>query len=420
MLLELREHQKKALKEMHNGCILAGGVGTGKSIAALAYYYIHVCKGVPKMKGVARQKMQKPRDVYIFTTKKKKDSLEWQGDALLFGIGGEENPEGVRMHVDTWNNIQKYADVTKDAFIIFDEQRLVGSGAWVKAFFKLSLHNQWIVLSATPGDTWMDYAPIFIANGFYKNRTAFINRHVVYSNFTKFPKISRYVEVAHLEALRDKVLVDMPYDRHTRRHIHNVLVDYDKDAVKRVMKDRWHIYEDRPIRDVGEMFLVMRKVVNTDVSRLGELMKLMEKHPRLILFYYFDYELKMLRTLMENLGVVYSEWNGHIHQPLPEGDSWVYLVQYTAGNEGWNCITTDTIVFYSLQYSYKVMEQSKGRIDRMNTPYVDLHYYILRSMSPIDQAINRALTTKRNFNEKAFGRDIWPENERPGDNVGAS
>lgn len=134
-------------------------------------------------------------------------------------------------------------------------------------------------------------------------------------------------------------------------------------------------------------------------------MEIVEKHPRVIIFYNFDYELDILKGLFhgfesENFAV--AEWNGHAHQPIPDTDSWVYFVQYTAGCEGWNCIRTDTIVFYSQNYSYKVMEQASGRIDRLNTPFTDLYYYHLKSGSGIDLAISKALKEKKNFNEGRF------------------
>ena len=387
--ITLRPHQREALDKMKNGCILRGGVGSGKTLTALAYY----------------KKYESPKDIYVITTAKKRDSLDWNREAGLLGIGtsADASVAGV-LTVDSWNNIGRYLDV-RDAFFIFDEQRLVGSGAWVKSFIKISRANRWILLSATPGDTWMDYVPVFVAHGYYKNRTEFIRRHVVYSRFSKFPKIERYVETGILEKRRRAVLVDMPYARHTIRHEITVPVPHDKELLQRAVKQRWHVYEDRPIRDISELFIVMRKVVNSDYARLGSVMKLAEKHPKLIIFYNFNYELEMLRTLGGTLNVPVAEWNGQKHQDIPEGDRWLYLVQYTAGAEGWNCIETNAIVFYSLNYSYKIFEQSKGRIDRMNTTYVDLFYYVFRSKSHIDAMIWRALKSKENFSESGFARE---------------
>ena len=388
MTFELFPHQKAVLPKIRNGSVLTGGVGTGKSLTALAYY----------------MKEEKHRDIYVITTAKKRDSLEWNGDAAKYGIGTKRGATvaGV-LTVDSWNNITDYDDV-KDAFFIFDEQRVVGSGAWVKSFIKIAKANRWILLSATPGDTWMDYIPLFVANGFYKNRTAFIRRHVVYSRFSKFPKVDHYVEENVLRRYRDRILVDMPFDRHTTRHIKYVNTEYDRDKFKQIQKKRWNIFEERPIRDVSEMFRVMRQLVNTDEDRIHNVVSLMEKHPRVIIFYNFNAELKLLRKVCDELEITYAEWNGHKHQPVPEGESWVYLVQYTSGNEGWNCITTDTVILYSLHYSHRVFEQSLGRIDRLNTPYKDLYYYVLVSKSPIDLAILKTVRTKKNFNEEAFGK----------------
>jgi hypothetical protein len=187
----------------------------------------------------------------------------------------------------------------------------------------------------------------------------------------------------------------MPYEKETVRHSVNIWVEHDPELMKRVEKDLWHPFENRPIRDVAEKFYVMRAVVNSDLSRLAKLRKLLKEHPRLIVFYNFNYELAVLRSLKEEM--TYAEWNGHKHEDLPSGDKWVYAVQYTAGAEGWNCIETNAILFWSLTYSYKLWEQAHGRIDRLNTPFTDLYYYTFRSRAQIDWAIWRSLKSKKSF-----------------------
>jgi hypothetical protein len=382
--VDIAEHQAEAVEKLRNGCVLCGGVGTGKSRTSLEYYFTR----------------EAPRDLYIITTAKKRDSLDWEKEAAAFGIGKtpDATVAGV-LTVDSWNNIGKYVDV-EGAFFIFDEQRVVGSGAWVKSFLKIAKRNRWILLSATPGDTWIDYAPVFIANGFYKNVTEFRNRHCIYSYYGSFPKLERYVDVGHLVRLRNQILVDMPYERHTTRHIHKIEVDYDRDSMRKALVNRWNVFESRPLRDAAELFGVMRRLANGNPSRLQAVEELLARHPKLIVFYSFNYELEALRGLAATTTV--AEWNGHKHEPIPDTESWVYLVQYLSGAEGWNCIDTDAMCFYSLTYSYRSWEQSQGRIDRLNTPFSDLHYYVLKSKSFIDDAIWSALTKKEDFNEKAI------------------
>jgi hypothetical protein len=399
MSINLYSHQLEAIEKMKNGCILKGGVGTGKSRTAIAYYYTRVCGGTIKVDNIGEMsEMTNPMDLYIITTAKKRDKKEWEGECAPFVLTNTRafSINNVQIFVDSWNNIDKYSEV-ENAFFIFDEQRLVGSGAWVKSFLKIVKNNKWIVLSATPGDTWMDYVPIFIANGFYKNRTEFIRNHVIYNNFSKFPKIDRYIEQGKLIKHRKDVLIEMPYERHTTRNIKNVTVSYNEEEFKKIVDDRWHIFEDRPIRDVSELFLVMRKLVNSDPSRLETVMDIVAEHKKVIIFYNFDYELDILRTLQGSLNIPVAEWNGHKHEEIPETDEWVYLVQYTAGSEGWNCTDTNATIFYSLNYSYKINEQAKGRIDRLNTKFVDLYYYILQTDSLIDKAIMKSLKNKKDF-----------------------
>lgn len=381
---------------MKNGCILNGGVGSGKSITSLAYYFTQEggrLNPYSPMKG-------KPRDLYIITTARKRDTLEWEGELspFLLSTHPEVNYYSNKVVVDSWNNIGKYKTVT-DAFFIFDEQRVVGSGTWVKAFLKITKNNDWILLSATPGDTWMDYVPVFIANGFYKNKTEFIHEHVVYSRFSKFPKVDRYINTGRLVRLRNNILIDMDFKRKTIPHHEDVYVQYDIPKYKDIIRNRWNIWDNCPITNASELCYLLRKVVNTDDSRLVALMEIVEKTPRVIIFYNFDYELELLKNQYYGEDVEVAEWNGHKHQPIPESEKWVYLVQYNAGAEGWNCIKTDTIIFYSQNYSYKIVAQSAGRIDRLNTPYTDLYYYHLKSRSGIDLAISKALSCKKKFNE---------------------
>lgn len=396
----LRDYQMEAVNNMHDGCILNGGVGSGKSRTALYYYFKEHGGKIENKKYTA---MINPKDLYIITTARKRDTLEWENELIpyLMSIHPESNKYNNKIIVDSWNNIQKYIEV-KDAFFIFDEQRVVGSGVWVKSFLKIAKLNRWILLSATPGDTWMDYVPVFIANGFYKNRTEFTREHVVYSPFTKFHQISRYLNTGKLIRLRNKILVDMDYHRKTIPHHEDIYCHYDVTKYKEVTRTRFNPFKNEPITDASGLCYTLRQVVNTDVSRQVALLDLIDKHPKSIIFYNFDYELDILKHLFYGNDVQIAEWNGHKHQELPTGDNWVYLVQYTAGCEGWNCVKTDTIIFFSQNYSYKVMAQAAGRIDRLNTPFRDLYYYHLKSRSGIDLAISKALNQKRNFNEGKF------------------
>lgn len=404
MAITLYGHQFKALEKMKNGCILCGKVGSGKSITALAYYYLQEGGEVSSLMGYEYITMgDPPRDLYIITTARKRDTKEWEGELAPFLLSPtrEASLYTNKVVVDSWNNIGKYGDV-KNAFFIFDEQRVVGSGAWVKSFLKITRTNHWVLLSATPGDTWQDYIPVFIANGFYKNRTEFVREHIVYNHRVKFPKIDRYLNIGRLIRLRNNILVDMDFQRDTVPHHEDVYVRYDISAYRDLTRLRWNPWLNKPIENASELCYLMRRVVNSDESRSMAVLELIAKHPRAIIFYNFDYELDILKSLRYPKGTEIAEWNGHKHQPIQKSDGWVYLVQYTAGCEGWNCIKTDTIIFYSQNYSYKVMEQAAGRIDRLNTPYTDLYYYHLKSRSGIDLAISKALSVKKNFNEGKF------------------
>lgn len=398
--ISLRDYQLDAVDRMRNGCILCGGVGSGKSRTSLAYYYKEQ-GGILGTKNYV--KMKNPKDLYIITTARKRDTLEWEDEFAPFLITTHKDVSmyNHNVKVDSWNNIQKYKCV-RGAFFIFDEQRVVGSGEWVKSFRKIAENNDWILLSATPGDTWQDYIPVFLANGFYRNKTEFIREHVIYSRYTKYPKIDRYVNTNRLIRLRDRILVNMDFQRQTISHHEDIFVSYDVTKYKDVGRTRWDPYKDEPIQNASGLCYIWRRIVNSDESRQLALLELYEKHPKMIVFYNFDYELDILKGLYYGENVEVAEWNGHKHQPIPECDRWIYLVQYTAGAEGWNCIKTDTIVFYSQNYSYKVMQQSAGRIDRLNTPFGDLWYYHLKSRSGIDLAISRALKEKKNFNETRY------------------
>lgn len=388
MIFRLRQHQIDAIAKLDNGKVLIGDVGTGKSITALAYF-AQRCPG---------------KKIIVITTAKKRDTGEWWADAMKMSLRQD-------LVVDSWNNIKKYVD--EDACFIFDEQKLVGNGAWVDAFYDIAAKSQWILLSATPADVWMDLVPVFIANGFYRNRTDFNNQHVVWSRFSKYPKVDRYLDPYILEQHRDSIYVEMPMFRHTTREEHFVNVDYDREEERRLYRDRWNIYENVPLKDAGEMIRLMRKSCNSHWSRLAAVKAIAKDNPRVIIFYNHNPELEELRTLHCELDIPVAEWNGHNHQDVPEGDRWLYLVQYQAGAEGWNCITTDTVVFYTLPYSYRQFHQAKGRIDRLDTKYEVMHYYILKSRSIIDNMIWKALSRKKDFNVRGFTKKAWPKEEAP-------
>lgn len=575
-MTELYPEQVLALRKLSNGKILWGGTGSGKTPVAARYYLENEAPRDVYVITTARKRDEfdwqeefyklgigpKTGPVQADGIRSDPRGISWRSlgsdnslqevsssswsagtgrddarraDAVLppvlptisDGIAAGEHRVGVQqaweagrypyvLTVDSWNNIAKYANVS-GAFFIFDEQRLVGSGDWVRKFLRIAKHNHWILLSATPGDTWMDYVPMFIANGFYKNRTEFKSNHVVYNTFTKFPKVDRYINQGKLARHRAQLLVEMKVERHTKRRHVETMLSYDKILLERVLKDRWHVYEDRPLNDVAEMFSVGRRVVNSDPSRLEMVRHLWQQHPRLIVFYNFNYELEALRSLavppgmdstadlesssktsrqpssfqktkeylgsrspsmktsdmvkkssptpptcetegsewtktksisasgsrknstklskasktsgltttslgkgQANLegssiqtigqdqistllvGGSIAEWNGHKHQPVPTSERWIYLVQYMAGAEAWNCITTDAMIMFSQNYSWKIMEQAYGRIDRINTLFRDLWYYGFTSNSFIDQAIARSLKAKENFNEAKY------------------
>jgi len=394
-LVDLYEHQKLAIEQLDTGKILCAGVGTGKSRTALAYFFIKECGGSLMINGVGEYKpMQRDVQLYIITTARKRDSKEWEEECIPFLLNQ-------KVKVDSWNNITKYTDIS-NAFFIFDEQRVVGSGTWVRSFLKITKKNRWILLSATPGDTWLDYVPVFIANGFYRNRTEFIRRHVVYSRYAKYPKVEKYLEVSRLIKLKELILVNMDFIKPMQEHHEYVYCEYDDEKYSTIFKERWDIYNDKPIKNISGMFSLLRRVCNSDPSRIKKVKEIIVAHPKVIIYYNFDYELDILRLIAKQLNIEKAELNGHFHEDIPKSTNWIYLVQYAAGAEAWNCIETNTMIFYSQSYSWKAMEQASGRISRMNTPYSDLYYYHLLSRSPIDKAIERCLKKKKTFNEKRY------------------
>ena len=402
----INDAQREAVNRLRSGNILCGDVGSGKSRTALAYYFEKECGGSFEP---LYSPMRKPKNLYIITTAKKRDSLEWDKEMSLFHLSRNRELCDVDIVVDSWNNITKYSDVT-NSFFIFDEQRLVGSGTWVKAFYKITgsgrysnreTGNNWILLSATPGDKWSDYIPVFVANKFYKTKSEFLQLHAVYNRYSKFPRIDKYVGEKRLKRLRASLLVDIRVVKKAKRHYQKIPVQHNSIIFRTVMKDRWNVYDNKPIENSSELYALMRRVVNSDPDRIEHTKKLIERHKRVIIFYNFDYELEMLRCMCEEINIPYSEWNGKKHQKIQDGEEWVYLVHYNCG-EAWNCIDTNAIIFYSLNYSYRTTMQAAGRIDRMNTTYMDLYYYFLKSDAWIDRSIMHCLNNKKDFNESAY------------------
>lgn len=402
--MELYPHQVKTIEKLKNGSILCGDVGTGKSRTALAYFYKVVCNGDIEINGEGSWGVPTaPRDLFIITTAKKRDSLEWMKECIIFGLNDDpkKSVAGIKVTVDSWNNIKKYKNIY-NSFFIFDEQRVSGKGAWVKAFLNIARKNQWILLTATPGDTWSDYIPVFVANGFYRNKTEFYKEHCVFSPYTNYPKIERYVNEGELARHAAQIIVRMKFRKAAEQNHYYIQCNYNKRLYMTVFRDRWDPYDSCPIEETGKLCYLLRKVCNSDISRIEAVSNIMKEKKKAIIFYNYTYEVEALRELFDKIEITHAEWNGQKHEEVPTCKSWGYFVQYNAGAEGWNCITTDTLIFYSQHYSYRLTVQAAGRIDRMNTPYSELYYYHLKSVAPIDVAISRALKSKKNFNEKNF------------------
>ena len=394
----LWKHQREALRRMHIGCVLCGAPGSGKSMVGIAFA-IETITGHNFESG---KSAKTPTTLYIITTATKRDSLDWQGELARFGLTPKEPTRGISCVVDSWNNIRKYEKAR--GFFIFDEQRLVGRGAWAKAYRKIASRNPWILLSGTPGDTWMDYLQVFLGNGFYRNQTEFVEKHVEYDRFARYPKVKRYHNEKLLRKHRDAILVQMPMERRTRRHEQRISCKYETETYNETLRQRWDVLRNRPIEDAAGLARALRYIVVASGDRRGTLLRLLAARKRAIVFYMYNYERDILRDVCETLARPWGEMNGTYHDEVPQGDEWVYLVQYTSGAEAWNCVTCDTIIFYSESYSWKQVEQAKGRIDRANTPYEDLYYITLTSESGFDRAVERALKRKERFNEAAFGR----------------
>lgn len=405
--MDLYDYQESAMNRLKNGSILYGEVGSGKSRTALAYYYTKVLNGELQINGKGKNVSPLKRvPLYIITTARKREDLSWEDECKTFrlSINLVNSIDMIPVVIDSWNCITKYVDV-KDSFFIFDEQRVVGSGVWVNSFLKIVKNNKWILLSATPGDTWTDYIPVFIANGFYKNKTEFIREHVIYNRFAKYPKVDRYVNTGRLLKERNQILVPMHYKKETILHNNKIIVPYDETLYQDVRASKWNIYQNKPCKNASEMQSVLKRTINENHERTAVIFDLIKKYDRIIVFYNYNYELKMLRDLAESIEIDYAEWNGHKHELVPETARWLYLVQYTAGAEAWNCTTTNVMVFFSLSNSYRATKQASGRIDRVNTPYSDLYYYYISTNAPIDKQIGKSLHRKKDFNAVKFFKD---------------
>lgn len=405
MTVTYRPEQIQAVRQLQNGSILAGGVGSGKTLTSLAWYLTSVCNAASFKKGgsLAKKKVKGSPTLYVITTAKKRDSLEWEEEAARLGLSTDPacSFTGSSIVVDSWNNIGKYSD-REHAVFFFDEQRASGSGRWVKEFLKITRKNTWLLLSATPGDVWMDYLPVFMAHGFFRTRTEFMEDHVIFDRFAKYPKVKRYIGEAKLQRLRRSILVEMPVERHTTRERETVYCDYDRDLYKWVVKNRMDPWTEEPLRDAGGVCRILRKVVSDNDWRSEQAKRILSSNARVIVFYNYNYELDRILAVTESLGLPTAQWNGHRHDAIPAESRWVYICQYTSAAEGWNCTSTDTVLFWSLNYSWRVTEQCEGRIDRLNTPYSRLKYYFLESHSSIDEAVRRSLSSKKVFNERAF------------------
>lgn len=398
----LNEQQRKAISQMKNGSILRAETGLGKTRTSLGYFFTRYGGNLGEEFGYeGRFKMPSYLpNLYVITTAKTRDSKSWERELNVYRLYDNDDFHYV---VDSWNNIDKYRDV-KDSFFIFDEQRAGGSGKWAKRFIEIAQNNEWVLLSATPGDKWKEYIPIFIAHGFYRNKTDFMNKHCLTNPYRVWD--IKYINEGMLIRHRRDITVYMDKEKPANPNHHNIYAGYDKDKYTLIQRDRWNPYSNEPIQNGADLVRLLRRVVNEDYSRIELVAQILLDHPKLIIFYNFNYERDLLRMFAHSVGIDIAEWNGSLHQNIPSSDSWIYIVQYSAGCEGWNCFETDTMVFYSQDYSYKRMHQAEGRISRLNTPYDNVFYYHILSRSTIDRMISRSLSEKKDFNDSKFLNSI--------------
>ena len=113
-MITLRPYQREAVEKLDNGKILCGNVGSGKSLTALVYYFEKECLG--KLSKDDYKPMQKDIPLYIITTARKRDSLEWQRECANIAL------DISKVIVDSWNNIEKYKNI-KNLLSIKDRRR---------------------------------------------------------------------------------------------------------------------------------------------------------------------------------------------------------------------------------------------------------------------------------------------------------
>lgn len=390
-----RPHQRDAIRKISNGNVVVGATGSGKSLVGLVYYYTNILEGSVE----PFRKPTKSVSLYIITTATKRDSLDWNSECAEFALSTnqEASVNGIKVVIDSWNNIKKYKDI-RGGFFLFDEQKTTGYKRWSKIFIRIAKNNRWILITATPSDRWMDLLSVFIANGFYKNKRDFVNQHVTYNPYVKYPSITGYRNVNKLRILKKRIFVIIDYQSPSIIENKVISVDYDVDALTQIEKTEWNPFTDSPIINLSEFASVLRRSLNSHPSRINEAIRIRNTVKKLIVFYNFNFELEILKHGYS--GIKIGELNGHRHDALPVGSDWVYLVQYNSGNEAWECFTTNHMLFYSLNYSFRIMTQAKGRINRLTSGFNYMYYYYLVSNHWLDKGIQKALNKKRDFNNK--------------------
>lgn len=400
----LKPEQQEAVDKLQSGMILVANTGAGKSRTGIYWYF--------KENGGAfinddYQPMKDPKDLYIITTANKRDTHDWDRELSLYLLSTdpEVNYYHNKVVVNSWQQIAKYKDIS-DAYFLFDEDHLTGSGAWVKTFLRIAQHNKWIILTATPGDKYEDYGPVFVANGYFRSIYEFKQKHLVYDYRPGWPRFVKCIGTTRLDRLKQRIIVRMNYEHDAEVHEKDILCEFDKELYKVVVKRRWDPYRNAPIENASQFCYCLRKITNLDESRIEACKQIVNEKNRVIIFYNHDPELELLKSVYWGKDISVAELNGHAHEAIPSTPKWVYLVNYAAGAEAWECTKTDTVIFYSLNYSYKTMVQAAGRIDRRNTPFSDLYYYRLKSRAPIDLAIEKCLKEKKTFNENTFAQAL--------------
>ena len=424
--MKLFDYQKEAIEQFKDKPLNLSDVGTGKSYMSIGSYIESKCSKLliiclaPKVSDFAEDGEPFGLDITPLNkgTKKNRELL------------AQSNHVAISFE-SSWRLTELLKWVDKDTFIIIDESHKVGvsKSKVTKFVMQLSKKAKYSYLcTASPVsngklENW--YSQLYIANIFRKPKKDFEQLFVVKQmrqmGAMRFMDIVGYQNQHLLEQMIDEASVNYKRDKGylPEDYVYKTKKPafYNKLKKQRIYKDDFNQIVEldnsstlfNKLRQVSHGFLegVLKPVSKEPFERLEAILET-HNNERVVIFYNYQWEYKMLSQLLDKLKRPYGVYNGSMKElhNFQEHENGVVLAQYKSASTGINdFVISNVTVFNSIPLSSTEYIQAKGRTDRHGQSKTPLYYHIVPD-TPIEQKIFDTVTSGQDFTNEMMEESV--------------